>query len=120
MKRLLSYLLLAAFVSTILGCGLAARAIKTKSQSERTDVFKEVKEEGPPPQGFFDLIIKASIKTHVEGYYFFESKKTFHGQPGYPFLINIDGQALVWKIDGQKEITPGMPKESGTLKGERV
>ena len=107
MKKLWCYLLLAAFISTILGCGLAAREIKLKSQSERTDVFKEVKEEGPPPQGFFDLNIKASIKTNLEGYYFFESAKTYHSRSGYPFLINIDGQSLVWKIDGQKEISPG-------------
>jgi hypothetical protein len=106
MKRLLSFLLLAVFVSAVLGCGLTAREIKTKSQSDRTDIFGEVTEEGPAPKGLVDLIIKASVKTQVEGYYFFEPEQTFPGQPDYPFLINIDGQAVTWRVAGQKETTP--------------
>lgn len=105
MKRYLSYLFVGVMVSTLLGCGLASKELKIKSQSERTDVFKEIKGDGPPSKGFVDLIIKASIKTHPEGYYLLESAGTFHGQPDYPFLITIDGQAQVWKVDGQKEIT---------------
>ena len=33
------------------------------------------------------------------------------GKPGYPFLINIDGQAVTWKVGGQEEETPA-PCES--------
>ena len=66
----------------------------------------EVKEEVLPPAGYVDLVVRASIKTHLERYYFYESQKTFHGQPGYPFLINIDGQANIWKMDGQDECHP--------------
>jgi len=77
-----------------------------KSQSERTDIFREVSGEGPAPKGLVDLIIKASVKTHVEGYYFFEPEKTFHGQPDYPFLVNIDGQAVIWRAERRKETTP--------------
>ncbi len=106
MKKLLCYLLLLVFVSAALGCGLTAREIKIKSQSERTDIFREVSEEGPAPKGLVDLIIKASVKTHVEGYYFFEPEKTFHGQPDYPFLVNIDGQAVIWRAERRKETTP--------------
>ena len=106
MKKILCYLLLLVFASAALGCGLTAREIKIKSQSERTDVFREVNEETPPTKGSVDLIIKASVKTHVEGHYFFEPEQTFHGQPDYPFLINIDGQAVVWRVVGGKETTP--------------
>jgi len=106
MNRLLSFLLLAVFVSAVLGCGLMAREIKTKSQSESTDIFWEVTEEGPAPKGLVDLIIKASVKTHVKGYYFFEPEQTFHGQPDYPFLINIDGQAVIWRAERREETTP--------------
>jgi hypothetical protein len=28
------------------------------------------------------------------------------GNPGYPFIFNIDGQAATWEVDGQKEILP--------------
>jgi len=105
MKKLLSYLLLAVFASTVWGCGLTAREIKIKSQSERTEVFREVTEEGPAPKGLVDLIIKTSIKTHMPGYYFFEPEQSFPGQPDYPFLINIDGQAVIWRAERRKETT---------------
>lgn len=84
-------------------CGTAMQEIKAKSESERTDVFAEVKEEGIPPKGFVDLVIKASIKTHLESYYILESKESLHGKQGYPFLINIDGQAVTWIVKGQKD-----------------
>ena len=106
MKRLPSYLLLAVFVSSVLGCGLTAREITIRSQSERTDIFKEVNGEGPPPEGLVDLFVKASVKTHVEGYYFFETSNTHHGNSDYPFLINIDDQTAIWSVEGRKEITP--------------
>jgi hypothetical protein len=106
MKRLLRYWLLAVFVSTILGCGLAAREIKTRAQSERTDIFREVNEESPPTKGLVDLEIKTSVKTHLENYYFIEFKNSAHGKPEYPFLVNIDGQASLWKVTGQIEVTP--------------
>src|SRR4030043_392453 len=53
-----------------------------------------------------DLTITSSIKTHPEGHYLLESKRSLHGKPGYPFVINIDGQAATWKVDGQKENSP--------------
>jgi hypothetical protein len=27
------------------------------------------------------------------------------GKPGYPFAVTIDGQTLVWREDGEKEVT---------------
>ncbi len=104
-KRITS-LLLMALIGVLAGCGLTSREIRNRSLSERTDVFEEVTEGRPLPAGYVDLVVRASIKTHLEGYYFHESQETFHGQPGYPFLINIDGQANIWKIEGQKELTP--------------
>ena len=88
------------------GCGTALKEITTKSLSERTDVFSEVKESGAPPAGYADIMVKASLKTHLEGYYSLESGKSLHGKPGYPFLLNIDGQAVVWRVDGEREATP--------------
>lgn len=104
MRRFLSYMLVAVLI-TITGC-VTSKEIIQKSKSERTDVFSEVKEDEIIPKGFADLVIKASIKTHLESYYILESKESLHGKPGYPFVINIDGQAAVWKVDGQREVTP--------------
>lgn len=106
MEKRITCLSLAVLILALAGCGLTTREIRDRSLSERTDVFVEVKEEGLPPAGCVDLVVRASIKTHLERYYLCESQKTFHGRPGYPFLINIDGQAHIWKMDGQNEFTP--------------
>ena len=36
------------------------------------------------------------------------------GKPGYPFIINIDGQAAAWKVNGQKEILPSYDRDGKT------
>lgn len=66
------------------------------------------------------LDIRASIKTHTEGFYPLESRDFLHGKKGYPFVLNIDGQAVVWKVDGREETIPihfekgGRNPEGGT------
>jgi hypothetical protein len=78
---------------------------QAKLQSRDTDVFTEVKDQEPPPEGTVDLTIKGSIKTPPEGYYLYGSR-TPSGKEGYPFELNIDGQEIIWKIEGKEEITP--------------
>ncbi|MEW6086932.1 MAG: hypothetical protein AB1498_01340 [bacterium] len=106
MRNLAIYIFLVFFGITFAGCSVALREINKKSHSYRTDIFNEVKESDSPEKGFVDLIIKTSLKTHTEDYYILESKKSLHGKPEYPFLINIGGQAAMCKIKGQKEIIP--------------
>ena len=106
MKVLARYSVLAICGIFLLSCGTALKEIALKSQSERTDIFKEVQGGEPIAREFVELTITSSIKTHLEGYYLLESKKSLHGKVGYPFVINIDGQAATWKVDGQKESTP--------------
>lgn len=115
MKIVVKVLGLLGLIGVLAGCGLAAKEILLKSQSEKTDVFIEVLEEGIPAKRFADLIITTSVKTHLEGYYFLDPDKTFHGREGYPVLINIDGQAITWKLKGQKEI---LPQEKGNPNSE--
>lgn len=106
MKVLARCSLLAICGILLLSCGTALKEITLKSQSERADIFKEVQEREVKSGEFVDLTITSSIKTHVEGHYLLESKKSLHGKAGYPFLINIDGQAAAWKVDGQIENVP--------------
>jgi hypothetical protein len=106
MNGFMKYIIAIAMGITLIGCGATTKELTKMSRSERTDVFTGVSAEGTAPSGFVDLVIKASIKTHLEGYYILESKKSVHGKPGYPFLVNIDGQAGLWTIDGQKELIP--------------
>lgn len=114
MQRLKAYIWVALLLTSLLGCGATAKLITAKSQSERADVFTEMTDTGAKPQGYIDLVVKANIKTHVEGYHSDESGKNLHGKPGYPFVLNIDGQAVVWKVDGQKDVDPAYDEQGNT------
>lgn len=99
---LFSVLLIALFS----GCGTALKEINAKSLSTRSSIFVETEGYEPISAGYSVLDIKVSVKTALAGYYILESKRSLSGKPGLPFIFNIDGQAVIWKIDGQKEITP--------------
>ncbi len=99
------------------GCAGARTEIMNRSQSERTDVFSEVSENAPPAKGLVDLTVKASVKTHVEGRYLIESSDTLHGALEYPFVLNIDGQAVTWIVSGKPERTPHSEKEGEHAEG---
>lgn len=118
MGKFKNFLVVIVLIGALAGCGLAGREIKLKSQMGKTNVFNEVKEEGFPPKGFVDVLIKTSIKTHLEGYYFIEPEKTFHGQEGYPVVMNIDGQAITWNLKGEKEIIPSKKGINNPEEGE--
>jgi hypothetical protein len=102
--RVLLFLFFVVLAFSFLGCSSASKEIKAKLISERTDVFHEVRGEGRmPSQGSADLVIKAQVKTNLEGFYILESKNSPHGKPKYSFLFNIDGQSVVWEAKRQKE-----------------
>jgi hypothetical protein len=115
MNKISIILLSALLISLLSGCGSALKEINAKSLSTRSDVFVEIKNDEAIPSGYSDVIIKVSIKTPSTGYYLWESKDSFSGKPGFPFVFNIDGQAAVWKIDGQEEIASPYDE-----KGERT
>ena len=88
------------------GCMTTSQFMKARSQGARSDVFEEVGEKDTVPGEYALLEIRASIKTHTEGFYLLESRDSLHGKKGYPFVLNIDGQAVVWKVDGREESIP--------------
>jgi len=121
LMRSLNRFLLAAIVGIVLaGCMTTSQFMKARSQGARADVFEEIGENDTVPGGYALLEIRASIKTHTEGFYLLESRDSLHGKKGYPFVLNIDGQAVVWKVDGREETIPihfekgGRNPEGGT------
>jgi len=106
MKRYAPYVSAVLMIMTLSGCGAAERTIAARSASERSDVFTEVAGNEATPSGYGDVLITANIKTHLEGYHRGESKASAHGKEVYPFLINIDGQAVLWKVAGKKHELP--------------
>lgn len=116
MKRVYTFVRVVLLVALFSGCSAPAKMIAVKSKSERADVFSEVTDAGARQQGYADLIVKANIKTHEAGYYVGESRKSLHGKPGYPFVLNIGGQAVVWKVDGYKDVRPAYDENGKTSK----
>jgi hypothetical protein len=114
MNRLLIFFVAILTGLSLLGCGTTAKDIQARSQSEKTDIFTEVKDGGTIPKGFADLIIKANIKTHIEGYYILESQESQHGKLQYPFLVNIDGQTARWEVVGIKDVKPAYTADGKT------
>jgi len=105
MNRFLKTSVVVMMAVILFGCA-ASREIQKQSESSRSDIFTEIRDGDPIPKGFAVMRIKAPIKTHAEGYYLGESKGSVHWKEGYPFLFNIDGQAIVWKVAGSKETKP--------------
>jgi len=113
MKTFLRNLTLAILGLVFISCGTTSQTLKTKSISAKTGVFSEITE-GAPPQGFADVVIKASIKTPLEGYYPLESGKSLRGKTVYPVVVNIGGQAVTWDMKGEKEGTPKYSNNGNT------
>jgi hypothetical protein len=120
MRRTAVLLVVSVAGVLLAGCVTTSQFMTARSQGARSDVFEEVGEKDTVSREYVLLEIRASIKTHVEGYYPIESKDSIHGKKGYPFVLNIDGQAVVWKVDGQEETIPihfekgGRNPEGGT------
>ena len=97
------------------GCGGAVKQISPESQNMRTDVFIEVEDQQPPPEGTVDLTIKASIKTPPEGYHLFGERTPPKKKDGYPFELEIGGQEVVWKVEGKQENTPRWDEKANRI-----
>ncbi|MBK5274928.1 MAG: hypothetical protein JJE30_07740 [Desulfuromonadales bacterium] len=96
----IKWVLLALSLTVVSGCAESSALIKSSSTSMRTDIFEELTNSGIAPQGFSDLRITATLKTHKPGIY---SASDIHGTPDYKLLLNIDGQALQLRGSLQKE-----------------
>ncbi len=105
MRRFNSYIAGILFAALVLTACATSRKIQEEAQGGRTDVFKEVSVKETIPPGYADVEIRAHIKTPLEGYYTFEPGYLY-GQ-GYPFVINVDGQAAVWRVKGVTNIKTG-------------
>lgn len=100
-------ILFALVSSIILGCATRPSIIDQKLAENNKGAFTEYNG-GPVPADKSILNIKATLKTHkdTDGSYWFEKKNCPHGKPAYRFLLNIDGQSIVWTIDGKMENLP--------------
>ncbi len=59
-----------------------------------------------PPPGMAVVTMKATVKTHSEGYYLLEPEHHAHGKAGFRFAVTVDIKAFNWKDDGREELLP--------------
>jgi hypothetical protein len=97
---------LALFVILTTGFGGCAQKPKPPpATSNRPGVFTEVGNSSRPAEGMVDLTVKASVKTPTAEHYLLESRPVPPGG-GFPFELNVDGQEVIWKVEGTRENTP--------------
>jgi hypothetical protein len=111
MRRTAVLLVVSVAGVLLAGCVTTSQFMTARSQGARSDVFEEVGEKDTVSREYVLLEIRASIKTHVEGYYPIESKDSIHGKKGYSFVLNIDGQEETIPIHFEKG---GRNPEGGT------
>lgn len=90
-KRVMWALVMVMAMAVTSGCATSTELIKTSIIGTRNDVFQELTDGGSIPQGYANLRITYSMKTHNPGIY---SAKDLHGTPDYKLLLNIDGQVV--------------------------
>jgi hypothetical protein len=111
MKTMVHLVLTLSLVVILANCGAAREQIRTQSLSEGEGVFQVVTTTDGPPPGFADVVVKASLKTHLFGAGpLLESRNSPHGGPFYHFTVDINGQGVTWEVPGQRE---NLPVENG-------
>lgn len=68
-----------------------------------------------PTPGIVGMIIKATIKTHPEGFYLLEPKSHMHGKTGFPFVVVIDDRTFEWHDDGHPETLPSYDEKGDPM-----
>lgn len=82
------------------GCAGNKELIRAMSTSTTQNIFQETEDKTPLANGYADLRISSSLKTHHPGIYV---AKDDHGTPNFELLLNIDGQAVLLRGNLQKE-----------------
>jgi hypothetical protein len=76
MNKIIRLLIATPMIISLISCNASSGLISRMSNSERTDAFTEVPAGGAVPSGYADVVIKASLKTPMAGYYLLESKES--------------------------------------------
>ncbi len=113
----MSFFLGLSFIIGVAGCARERKQAKQDIQGMPTKIFSEVTGEQTPRAGLVDLTIKSSVKTPTHEHYLLESRTPPPAEGGYAFELNIDGQEVVWKVEGTLEKTPISDKEGRTPEG---
>ncbi len=106
MKRICSLTALVFIIALISGCASLEKhpgALCTGPLVNGSAV--EVSPDTRTP-GTAAVVIKATLKTHTEGFFPLEPKSHMHGKPGFRFVVVIDDKVFEWRDHGHLEKLP--------------
>ena len=106
MHKYIAHVGSALLLTALFGCGMAAKMIAAKTLNERNGIFTEVSSTEPVPAGYADVLITAEIKTRGKGDRQGEPESSAQEKETYPYLFNIDGQAVIWTVEGKEHELP--------------
>jgi hypothetical protein len=82
------------------GCAHGTRERIMQKASEEASSFEEIKEKDSQiPEGYCELLIKASIKIPQEEFYLIKTRPPRYESLQYPFVFNINGQGVLWMVN---------------------
>lgn len=96
------------FAGLVAGCATGGRVVNSPPPAPRSGIFVETTEAGPLPGGTAEMEIRMRVKTPHAGYFLLGSGGIPHGTAEYTVLLNIDGQAVEWKLSGFEETRPAL------------
>jgi hypothetical protein len=91
-----------ALLTTLLffGCAHVTREHIMQKASEEAFSFEEINEKDSQlPEGYSELLIKASIKIPKKETYLIGTRPPRDENSQYPFVININGQGVLWMVN---------------------
>jgi hypothetical protein len=87
-------------VLAFFGCAQVSQERIMQRASEKAFSFEEINEkESQIPEGYSELLIKASIKIPQEETYVFKTRPPGYENLQYPFVFNINGQGVLWSVN---------------------
>lgn len=93
---------LAALLTTLFffGCAHVTQEQIMQKASEEASSFEEINEkDNQLPEGYSELLIKASIKIPLKEFYLIKKRPPRHEHSQYSFVLNINGQGVLWTVN---------------------
>lgn len=105
MKKLRLFALGALF-AVLAGCAGNSQSALKQETGKGGEVYSEIAKGGGAPEGYADLTVSASIKTHSQRASFVPDS---HGSTSYLLLVSIDGQPVPVPGEARLEKKEGSP-----------
>ena len=94
------YLVALLITLVFLGCAHGTRERIMQKASEEASSFEEINEKDSQlPEGYSELLIKASIKIPQKEFYLIKTRPPRYENLQYPFVFNINGQGVLWMVN---------------------